>query len=67
MHVALGELERRLDPSRFLRIHRTHLVNLDYVKTMEPYDGARLVVELVDGTRLMASRSRSRELKDLAR
>jgi DNA-binding LytR/AlgR family response regulator len=42
-------------------------VNLDYVKTMEPYDGARLTVELADGTRLMASRSRSRELKDLAR
>jgi len=67
MHVTLGELERRLDPARFLRIHRTHLVNLDYVRTMEPYDGTRLVVELVDGTRLMASRSRSRVLKDLAR
>jgi two-component system LytT family response regulator len=67
MHVTLGELERRLDASRFLRIHRTHLVNLDHVRAMEPYDGTRLQVELRDGTKLMASRSRSRELRDLAR
>jgi len=53
-------------PERFLRIHRAHIVNLDFVAQLVPYDGARLQVELRDGTKLMASRTRSRELRDLA-
>lgn len=67
MHVTLGELERRLDPGRFLRIHRTHVVNLDHVQAMEPYDTTRLMVQMRDGTKIMASRSRSKELRELAR
>ena len=64
--VALGDLERRLDPDRFLRVHRSHIVNLDHVGALVPYDGARLQVEMRDGTKIMASRTRSRELRHLA-
>jgi two-component system LytT family response regulator len=66
VELPLGEFEARLDPTRFLRIHRGHIVNLDYVAQLVPYDGARLQVEMRDGTKLMASRTRSRELRDLA-
>jgi len=66
MHVRLQDLERRLDPRRFVRIHRSHLINLDFVKAFEPYDAHRLLVEMRDGARIVASRTRSRELKDLA-
>jgi two-component system LytT family response regulator len=66
VELPLGEFEQRLDPRRFLRIHRAHIVNLDFVRQLVPYDGARLQVELRDGTKLMASRTRSRELRDLA-
>ena len=66
VELPLGEFEQRLDPARFLRIHRAHIVNLDFVSQLVPYDGARLQVELRDGTKLMASRTRSRELRDLA-
>jgi two-component system LytT family response regulator len=67
MHVALSDLERRLNPSLFFRIHRQYLVNLDHVAAMEPYDAGRLTVTLKTGTRLMASRQRSRLLRAMAR
>jgi two-component system LytT family response regulator len=66
VYLPLGEFERRLDPERFLRVHRSHVVNLDYVTALLPYDAARLQVEMRDGTKLMASRARSRELRHLA-
>jgi two-component system LytT family response regulator len=66
VELPLGEFAERLDPRRFLRIHRAHIVNLDFVRQLVPYDGARLQVEMRDGTKLLASRTRSRELRDLA-
>jgi two-component system, LytTR family, response regulator len=32
LHLALGRLEARLDPGRFVRVHRAHVVNLDHVR-----------------------------------
>lgn len=66
VYLSLGEFERRLDPERFLRVHRSHLVNLDFVVALVPFDGSRLRVEMRDGTTIMASRTRSRELRHLA-
>lgn len=64
VHLPLNEFERRLDPTRFVRIHRGHIVNVEHVSALESTDGARLEVCLRDGTRLMASRTRSRELRE---
>ena len=66
VYLGMAEFEARLDPSRFIRIHRSHIVNLDKVAAFLPQDGARLAIEMKDGTRLMASRARARELKHLA-
>jgi two-component system LytT family response regulator len=67
INVPLAELEQRLDPAIFVRIHRSHMVNLDYVVAWSPYDGSRFEVRLRDGTVLTASRQRSRALRDLVR
>lgn len=64
-YLPLAEFERRLDAERFLRIHRSHIVNLDSVVSFSWYDGGRLQVEMRDGTKLLASRTRSRELRRL--
>jgi two-component system, LytTR family, response regulator len=61
----MSEFEARLDPATFLRIHRSHIVNLDHVASLAAYDATRLQVELRDGTKLLASRTRSRELRHL--
>lgn len=67
LNLTLSEIERRLDPALFVRVHRSHVVNLDYVASWTPYDGSRFQITLRGGTTLMASRQRSRLLRDLGR
>ncbi len=66
VYLGMSEFETRLDPQRFVRIHRSHIVNLDRVAAFLPEDGGRLRIEMKDGTKLMASRTRARELRHLA-
>jgi two-component system LytT family response regulator len=66
VYLGMAEFEARLDPQRFVRIHRSHIVNIDKVAALLPEDGGRLTIEMKDGTRLAASRTRSRELRHLA-
>lgn len=61
----LGEVESRLDPTDFLRVHRAHVVNLSHVKSIRRYDGRRLRISLDDGTEIVASRSGSRALREM--
>lgn len=65
LHLSLNRLEARLDPRRFARIHRAHIVNLDHVKTFRKSANGRLEAEMLDGTRLPVSRSRAQELRGL--
>jgi two-component system LytT family response regulator len=62
----LGELENRLDPRKFVRIHRSILVNLDWVQKIVRPRGGGLVVKLNDGagTELEVARERMRGLKE---
>lgn len=64
--LRMTELEAMLDPDVFLRIHRSHIVNLDHVVSMTPHPSNRLQVTMRDGTRLFASRARSKELRERA-
>lgn len=52
----IGRLEAQLDPARFLRIHRSTIVNLDRVRAIEPLPHGEHRVLLVDGTELTLSR-----------
>ncbi|MEQ1689749.1 MAG: LytTR family DNA-binding domain-containing protein [Gemmatimonas sp.] len=65
VHLALSRLEARLDPARFVRIHRTSIVNLDQVKAFKSVGKGRLVAEMSDGTQLEVSRSKARDLREL--
>jgi len=67
LQVSLGELLSRLDPERFRQIHRSHIVNLDHVRDMRPYDERRLLITLEGGEEIMASRKASEELRRLVR
>src|SRR5271157_4210019 len=53
----IGGLEALLDPARFVRIHRSAIVNLERVARIEPYAKESRVAVLTDGTRLPVSRS----------
>ena len=65
LHVTLTDLENLLDRRRFRRIHRSHVVNLDHVSSMRPYDDRRIAVTLTDGSEVVASRSGSQALRDM--
>ena len=64
VHVSLTEFTNRLDPETFLRVHRSHTVNLDHVKSAEEFD-RRLVLHLSDGSEVTASRSGTQEFRRL--
>jgi two-component system, LytTR family, response regulator len=67
LHMTMAELASRLDPETFRQIHRSHIVNLDAVVALVPFDSRRLLVRLRDGTEILASRSASELLRGLAR
>ena len=62
---AIAELERKLDPSQFARIHRSTLVNLAWIKEVSSLPGGALNVRLKDArnTDLTVARDRAREFK----
>jgi two-component system LytT family response regulator len=66
LDLRLQELEQRLDPDRFIRVHRSHVNNLDHVKQMKPHGDRRLEIHLVDGSMVIASRSGSQKLRELS-
>ena len=53
----ISSLETALDPQRFLRIHRSYIVNLERVTKIEPYSKDNYVVVLGSGQQLPVSRS----------
>ena len=61
----IAELEQRLDPARFCRVHRSTLVNLRYVDELYPWFGGRMMLRLKDPkkTEVAVSRDRLKELK----
>ena len=65
MDCTLAELEARLDPSDFVRVHRSHVVNLEHLQSITRYDERRLELTLSDGSRLVASRQGSKALRAL--
>lgn len=65
--MPLSELLKRLDPARFVRVHRSHAVNLDWVASLAPHDAGRWVVIMRDGTRIVASRSGTHALRSRQR
>lgn len=61
----LASLEARLDPKRFLRIHRSFIIQMDRLARLEQTETESWVAVLTDGTRLPVSRSGYARLKEL--
>jgi len=60
----ISSLESALDPSRFLRIHRSYIVNLERVARIEPYGKDSHVAVLHNGTQLPVSRAGYARLRE---
>ena len=55
--ASLGAVTKRLDPFRFVRIHRSSIVNLKSIVHLEPTSHSEFEVLLKDGARLVLSRN----------
>ena len=62
---AIGDLASELDPGRFVRIHRSYLLNIERIEKLELYAKDSRVAILRDGTRLPVSRSGYARLREL--
>jgi two-component system, LytTR family, response regulator len=61
----IASIEAGLDPARFVRIHRSYIVNFERVARIEPYGKDSRLAILADGTRLPVSRAGYARLKTL--
>jgi two-component system LytT family response regulator len=67
LHLSLSRLVTRLDPRRFARVHRAHIVNLDHVRAFRPDARGNLEAEMLDGARVPVSRARAQEIRSLGK
>ncbi len=56
LRSTLANVEAQLDPARFVRVHRSYMVNLDRLASIEPLDSGDARLHLKDGTSLPCSR-----------
>jgi two-component system LytT family response regulator len=60
----MNAVEAKLDPHLFFRIHRSHIVNIERVRELQPWFNGEYVVFLRSGTRLTLSRGYREKLQD---
>jgi two-component system LytT family response regulator len=61
----LGDLETQLDPSRFVRVHRSYLLNVERLSRLDLYAKDSWIAILADGTKIPVSRSGHQRLREL--
>lgn len=66
VNFTLDQLERRLDPARFVRVHRSAIANLDHAAALRPGFAGTWRLQLRDAARteVLVSRQRARQLKE---
>ena len=62
----LDELQARLDPDVFWRVHRSHLVNINKIKEIVPWFSRNFILRMRDAksTEIPVSRSQTRRLRE---
>jgi two-component system LytT family response regulator len=60
-------VEERLDSEKFIRVHRSMIVNLDFVKRLEPSEHGEYMITMQDGARIRSSRTYNARLRSVFR
>ena len=60
-------VEAKLDPTEFVRVHRSHVIRIDRIRRLEPCGHGEYEITLTDGTRLTSSRSYREQVRQLLR
>jgi len=62
---SLTNLEKKLDPNKFVRVHRSYIINLEAIRELEPWSNGRLKCHIKDGKEIILSRAGAKRLKKL--
>jgi LytTr DNA-binding domain len=63
LRSTMAAVQVLLDPAKFVRVHRSHIVNLDYLLEIEPLDTGDARLKLRDGTLVSCSRTYRGDLR----
>lgn len=63
VRMSLAEFQRRLDPVRFVRVHRSTIVNFDHLIRSEPAGGGRMLAHMANGDMIPVSRAGAQTLR----
>ena len=66
LRETMNELEEKLDPRQFVRVHRSHIVNLDRIREIQPWSRNDFVIVLENGTQVRMSRRYRKNLEGSA-
>jgi DNA-binding LytR/AlgR family response regulator len=66
LRTTMSALETRLDPARFVRVHRSSIVNVERLRQIEPLEGGDARLHMDDGTPLACSRRYLTQLRERA-
>jgi hypothetical protein len=66
VRMSLAEFEQRLDADRFLRVHRSTIINFDHLRRTEPAGSGRMLAHMVNGEIIQVSRSGAQLLRAFA-
>lgn len=64
LRTTMAGIEERLDPVRFVRVHRSYVVNLDYLAEIEPLESGDARLQLRDGAKIPCSRRYRMQLRE---
>ena len=64
LRETMNSIEARLNPEIFFRIHRSHIVNIERIKELQPWFNGEYVVILRNGARLTLSRGYREKLQE---
>ncbi|MBL3656883.1 LytR/AlgR family response regulator transcription factor [Fulvivirga sediminis] len=59
----IGKLEEKLDPNKFIRIHRSTIINLSYLKEIEKHFNGGLIVKMENGKSFPVSRTYAKQIR----
>jgi two-component system LytT family response regulator len=65
LRETMTQMERKLDSGKFVRVHRTSIVNIDRIKELQPWFNGDYIVLLLNGAKLTASRGYKKKLSEL--
>lgn len=64
VRLPIVTFEQRLDATKFVKLHRSCIVNLDFVELLTPDENSQLVARMTDGTLITANRDVSKKLRE---